>query len=368
MRIGVDISQIVYEGTGAATYTKELLKQILLQDKTNQYVLFAGTLRLQHRLHTFTQSLPVKVEEKFVFLPPTILNILWNELHFMPVETFTGKVDIFHASDATQPPAKAKKVTTVHDLVAYHFPETLHPKQVNIQKKRLAWIKKEADKIITVSEATKNDLMHLLEIPPEKIAVIYEGVNSNFTSTVRDNAEVLQRVRNKYKLPEKFLLYVGTMQPRKNLPRLLEAYTKRKQEIPLVIAGKFGWGTTLQAVPNVHMVGYIKDDDLPSIYAMAYAFLYPALYEGFGLPILEAMACGTPVVASKTSSMPEVGGTAAFYIDPNDTVSIFEGIEQVLGLSPDDYKNMQQKSVEQAQKFSWQRAAEQTLEIYNSLI
>lgn len=367
MRIGIDVSQVVYEGTGAATYTKELLKALLSQDHANEYTLFAGSLRLHPKLEKFTQSLPQSVTSHFVYLPPTILNIIWNELHFLPVETFMGKLDVFHASDATQPPSKAKKVTTVHDLVAYHFPQTLQKAQVQIQKKRLAWVKKEADAIIAVSEATKRDLITLLEIPESKITVIYEGVSSEFNASLRSQYEKIAQVRGKYKLPEKYLLNVGTLQPRKNLVRLIEAYKKLKNPPLLAVAGKSGWGKGAEVAKHVKILGFVPQKDLPYLYAGAYGFVYPAIYEGFGLPVLEAMACGTPVVTSNTSSLLEVGGDAAIFVDPHDLASIYEAIKQLLTLFETDYQSMQQKGIAHAKQFTWEKAAQETLAVYQRL-
>lgn len=368
MRIGFDVSQVVYEGTGAATYTKELLAALLTVDRKNEYALFGSSLRLHPRLVEISQNLSRNATTHFIYIPPTILNILWNELHFINVEQFMGKLDVFHSSDATQPPAKAKKVTTVHDLVAYHFPQTLHPKQVQIQKKRLAWIKKEADAIIAVSKATKQDLETLLEIPENKITVVYEGVGSEFHEHVKDETATLAQVKVKYKLPEKYVLNVGSMQPRKNLPRLIEAYKKLKDPPLLAIAGKTGWGKGIVIAKNVKVLGFVPQEDLPYLYAGAYAFVYPAIYEGFGLPVLEAMACGTPVITSNKSSLLEVGGSAAVFADPHDVASIYEAIQQVLQLSEADYRALQQKSCAHAKQFTWEKAAKETLEVYQRLI
>lgn len=367
MRIGIDISQGVFPGTGAQTYIVNLVKNLLQSDQTNEYVLFGSSLRLRLRLEEIAQALPKKIEAHFAPIPPTVLNILWNDLHFLPIEQFTGKLDIFHASDATQPPSKAKKVTTVHDLVCYHFPETLATRQVAIQKKRLAWVKKEADMIIAVSESTKKDLITVLGIAPDKITVIYEGVEATFTSDNRNDTAKLQYVVQKYNLPPKFLLYVGALQPRKNLARLLEAYHAVATDVPLFIAGKIGWGEALPQTKNVTILGFVDSVDLPYLYALAYGFLYPAIYEGFGLPVVEAMATGTPVLTSNTSSLPEVGGDAAIYVDPHDVLSISQGIKQLLDLTVQDYQTMQQKSLLQAKRFTWERCALQTMAVYQQL-
>ena len=167
MRIGIDISQIVYQGTGVANYTKNLVEKLLALDKKNEYVLFFSSLRRQ----------PPKIANVRAFkIPPIILEFLWNRLHVLPVEWFIGEVDVFFSSDWTQPPAKkAKLVTTIHDLTPWLYPKTLHPRIVSTHKRRMKWVKKECDMIICDSEATKKDIVKILNIPESKLKVIYPG-------------------------------------------------------------------------------------------------------------------------------------------------------------------------------------------------
>lgn len=369
MRIGIDISQVIFSGTGSATYTAELLTHLLATDKENEYVLFGGSLRRHDELKTFTRSLTSPVTEKFTHLPPSALHFLWNKLHKVSVDHFIGQLDIFHASDATQPPTKAKKVTTIHDLVVYTYPETLHPAQVRVQKRRLAWVKKEADAVIAVSEATKQDILTYLQIDPEKITVIYEGVTSQFSANLRlDQQQKIEAIKTKYQLPEQYLLNVGTLQPRKNLTRLLEAYKQLSHAPALAIVGNVGWGEQLPKVPGVTLLGAVEQQDLPYLYAGAYFFIYPSLYEGFGLPILEAMACGTPVITSNVSSLPEVGGDAALYVDPKDVDNIRDVLEAAIQMDHTAYHYMEEKSLNQAKNFSWNTTAEQTLALYRKIL
>lgn len=175
MKIGIDISQIVYEGTGVAHYTRKLVENLLKIDKRSEYILFFSSLRKKFpmpKIKSENRNLKIKIFK----IPPILLDILWNRLHICPIEWFIGQVDVFLCSDWTQPPSKkAKLITTVHDLTPCKFPESLHPKIVAVQKRRLKWVKKEADFIIAVSHATKKDIMEILKIPAEKIKVIYEG-------------------------------------------------------------------------------------------------------------------------------------------------------------------------------------------------
>ena len=172
MKIGIDISQIVYEGTGVATYTKNLISNLLAIDKKNEYVFFGSSLRRQKDLKRFTKNVwPI---------PPTLLDVLWNQLHILPIESLIGSLDIFHSSDWTQPPTKAKKVTTIHDLIVYKYPESSHPQIITTQKRRLDWVKKECDLIIVDSLATKKDCQEILGIGESRLRVVYPAVGEGF--------------------------------------------------------------------------------------------------------------------------------------------------------------------------------------------
>lgn len=371
MKVGIDVSQAIFVGTagaGSATYTRALVSALVEQDDDTQYALFGGSLRRKKDLEVFATSLTKPVERYFTNLPPVALNILWNEFHKVPIERFTGKLDVFHASDATQPPAKAKKVTTIHDLVVFKYPETLQPTHIRLQNRRLDWVKKEADAVIAVSEATKQDIMQYLDVPEEKIHVVYEGVSEEFRPKEQLDSVYLDRVRQKYRLPDAFLLNIGTLQPRKNLPRLIEAYLLAKPPMPLLIVGADGWGEQLKQTDNVRLLGRVPQEDLAGLYALAHTFIYPSLYEGFGLPILEAMASGTPVVTSNTSSMKEVGGNVAMLVDPMSTHSIAQAIESLTNLHAEELQKHKEQGIQWASQFTWEKTAQQTRDVYYSIV
>ena len=367
MKIGIDISQIVYCGTGVATYTRNLVEKILEMDKKNDYVLFGSSFRRQSAFNIFPQT-------KVYPFPPTLLEILWNQLHTLSVENLIGKVDVFHSSDWTQPPTKAKKVTTVHDLLVYKYPEVSHNEtkfrwdtlspSANIvasQKRRMELVKKECDLVIAVSESTKKDLMEILKIPEEKIRVIYEATN------------IIPTNQTKYKFEKPYVLAVGTRDQRKNLDRLVQSFNLLKnKDVELVIAGKYGWGNAISneqsTMSNIKLLGYVPNEDLPGLYANAQVFVYPSLYEGFGIPILEAFNCGCPVVTSNISSLPEVGGKAAIYVDPLSTSDIAEKLDYVLALCSSKRKKLIEQGISQACKFSWEKAAQETLKVYQALL
>jgi glycosyltransferase involved in cell wall biosynthesis len=231
-----------------------------------------------------------------------------------------------------------------------------------------------ADAVIAVSECTKRDAIRFYRIPEEKITVIYEGVNPRFRPA---SPEAIAAVRARYGLPERFILYVGTIEPRKNLTTLLEAFHHllATYDLRLVIVGKKGWLyerffrrlRELGLENRVLFTGYVPDEDLPAIYSAADLFVFPSLYEGFGLPVLEAMACGTPVICSNTSSLPEVAGDAALLVDPTDARALTGAMEQVL-TNERLWATLRAKGMERARGFTWEKAAYRTWEVYQQVI
>ncbi len=389
MRIGIDISQIVFEGTGVATYTRNLVTNLVRQGKNHEFVLFGASLRRKKLLDDFARSLPMdaKIKTAFFLLPPLFLENIWNQIHHVKVEKLIGKIDLFHSSDWTQSPTKAKKVTTVHDMIVYRYPEFSHattefrtdslsvsPNIVATQKRRLAWVKKEADLILADSEATSKDIIKYLGIPKEKIKVIYLAAGLDYeefaksSRTFRD-AEI-NRVRQKYNLTNRYLLAIGTREPRKNLARLVTAFNSLSlTDIDLVIAGKYGWGGEHKdlGIPQIRMPGFVSQTDLIPLLAGAYAFVYPSLYEGFGVPILEAFTLSCPVITSNLSSMPEVGGKAALYVNPESVKDISGCIQRLLSLRPAAYAALAKVSKAQSTNFSWEKTASETLQAYEAL-
>ena len=371
MKIGIDISQIVY-GTGVSNYTRELVKSLLKIDKKNQYLLFGSSLRLHKKLREFKEELSKYENVQFgiIRLPLLILGFLWNRLHFFPIENLVGEIDVFHSSDWIQPPLKndsVKKVTTVHDMVAYLFPSSLHPKIVTNQKRRLNLVKKEVDMIIADSQTTKDDLVKFLQIPEEKITVIYLAPSSDFKP---QDEEKIKEVLVKYKIKKPYVLSVATHEPRKNIQKLLDVFDKIQKEkfgLSLVLVGKYGWGPTLDSEKNVILTGYIPKEDLILLYCGCRVFVYPSLYEGFGLPILEAMACGAPVVTSNNSSMAEIAKDAAILVDPRSESQLKRAIEMVLDLNLENYQKMVNASLDRARAYTWTKTAKETLSVYENL-
>lgn len=360
MRIGIDISQIVYQ-TGVSRYTSELVKHLLKIDPNNHYFFYAGSLRQRQILRSFlTEIRTSKTSAAISWLSPHLADLFWNRLNLLPPDTGRN-LDIFHASNWALPKTKAKLITTIHDLTFLKYPQTHTPYSVAVHTRHLTRAKKYADRIIAVSESTKKDLIDY-GIPEEKISVIYEAANPIFKPV--DPCSV----KAKYGLTEDYFLSVGTLEPRKNLKRLIEAFSallpvrQAGHTSQLAIAGPIGWGGSLKTASNVKFLGFVPDEDLAGLYSGAKAFVYPSLYEGFGLPVLEALSCGCPVITSNLSSLPEVGGDAAIYVNPKSVTEITKAMMAIQKMS------LSQKALVQAKKFSWEKTARDTLKLYQEVV
>ena len=342
MRIGIDITPVIYEAAGIGTYTRELVRHLLPLDSQIHYALFASTFRGQKKIWEYIETLTqyTNFTTKLFPFPPLITELTWNKLHKFPIENLIGAVDVFHAWDWQQPPAKkAKLVTTIHDLTILKFPNEHQPKTVAVHQRRLEWVKKEATTIITDSKASKQDIVELLNIPAERIHVIYLAAGSQF---IRPTEPEITKVRQKYNLPDQFVLTANPKDPRKNAQLVIKA----------------------SPLPTFSLNGSIPAQDLPALYAAATVFAYPSLYEGFGLPVLEAMSVGTPVVTSTRGSLKEVAGDAAIMVNPESIDSIAAGIKTALG---DTSHTLVTQGLAQAAKFSWTKTAAATLAVFNSL-
>ncbi len=356
MRVAIDVSQVVY-GTGVAEYTKLLLRNLSRIDAENEYVLFGGSLRRGEYLKNVISSLALgpRFQLKQFLIPPTLSDFMWNRLHLLPIEKLIGKVDVFHSSDWSQPPSSAFKVTTVHDLAPILFPNLTPRKIVHTHLVKLTRVKEEVDRIIVPSNATRMDLIKF-GVDESKIRVIPEAPSEIFNE---QSSEEIERVKRKYGIRGKYLLGVG-INARKNTRRIVEAFSKiRTGELKLVLIGNPQ--VTLGETRGISLLGFVPDADRPALYSGAEGLLYPSLYEGFGLPILEAFACGCPVLTSNRSSMEEVAGGAATLVDPDDVLSIAEGIKYLL----EHKKTLQKKGFVEVKKYSWEETAKKTLEVYS---
>ena len=364
MKIGIDISQIVYQ-TGVSRYTAELVQHLLQSDKTNHYWLYAGSLRQRKILKAFLAKVKTKkTSHKLTYLSPKLVDIFWNQLNIFKPDCCQN-LDLFHASNWAIPKTKTKLVTTIHDLTFLKYPQEHLPYYIKAHTRHLKRAEKYADRIIAVSQSTKKDLIDQ-GIPEAKITVIYSAPAQIF-KPLKSKSQ-LQVIKAKYGLKGPYLLSVGTQEPRKNLTRLIKAYQKLKlKTMPLAIAGKFGWGDRTQPIKGIKLLNFVPDEDLVGLYSAAKAFIYPSLYEGFGFPVLEAMACGCPVITSNTSSLPELGGQAALYVNPKKTTDIAQAIKTLIGLNSAKRHQLINKGLQQAQQFSWSKTAQQTLNLYQEV-
>lgn len=369
MKIAIDVSQTVH-GTGSSNYTLNLVENFLKIDKKNKYILFGCSLRKRDILENLKEELKShqNVSFKILPLPPTLVELLCNKFRFFSLERLIGQeVDLFHSSDWIQPKVKSKKtikLTTIHDLLIYLFASSFPKKIIATQKRKLSLVKNEVDLIIADSNSTKEDAVKFLEIPEEKIRVVYLGVSDEFRPA---DDERINTVLQKYKIKKPYILSVGTQEPRKNIQKLIDVYEKIKEQYPdfsLVLVGKQGWGEGFRSTEGVIWTGYIPNEDLVAVYSGSRVFVYPSLYEGFGLPILEAMACGVPVVTSNNSSMAEIAKDVAILVDPRSETQLEKAIKMVINLKLDDYQKMVRASLNCARRFTWTRTAKETLKIY----
>ena len=371
-RIAIDYTPAYEQGGGIGRYVRELTAALAKLDDHRDYRLFvAGATK---------NSLPAPPAANFVWratpVSPRWLTRLWHRAGIrLPIETFTGRIDLFHATDFVLPPTlpATRTLLTVHDLSFVRVPQAASPPLKAYLDQAVPQSVKKADHILADSQATKDDLMQLYKTPAAKITVLLCGVDARFQRITDPAAQ--QRVREKYGLGTvDYLLSVGTVQPRKNYSRVIRALAalrRQGHDLHYAIAGGSGWledemHQTIAATQQenaVHLLGFVADDDLPALYSAARCLIIPSLYEGFGLPILEAMACGTPVITSSVSSLPEAAGDAAILVDPLDTDAICSAI---LRLETDRPLRTALTAAGEAhsRQFKWEKSARQLKSIY----
>jgi|694.fasta_scaffold09449_14 glycosyltransferase involved in cell wall biosynthesis len=377
--------KVFYEGTalfnnkrvpqaGIAHYVYNIYKNIVDLDKKNTYEVFG--LNFFGKTKDFKSNFPKDTKFRLIqYIPGKVWNISNRRLVLPPMETILGaKADVYIYTQFRLYPSifAKKKFVVIYDIAFEHYPEFIENKNLQYLKRRVPEAAKKSDKIITISEFTKNDLIKKYSVDPSKIIVAHCSVNTeNFKRT-----QLTKRIKKKYNLPNDYLLYLGTIEPRKNIANLLRAYSKLpkniKDQYPLVLAGGGGWNDDeikseiekAKKDSQIIQTGYVDEKDIPALYSGAELFLYPSHFEGFGMQILEAMACGTPVLTAKNSSLPEVGGNAAYYVDDKSIDSIRNGIEKLLS-DPDLRKELVKKGKQQIKKFSWKESAQKIIDAIN---
>lgn len=357
MKIAIDISQIIY-GTGVSTYTKQLVENLLKVDTKNEYILFGGSLRRRSELLTYMNGVKAKnVSNKINRMSPALADLLFNRFRHINIEKYVGNIDVLHSSDWSQPKSRSFTVTTVHDLVPFLYPELSSRKLIHIHKRRLEIVRDEVDRIIVPSITTKNDLI-TMGFAESKIRVIAESYSPWLKKV---SIKQIKRIKTKYKIDGDYLLVVG-ITPRKNINRIIQAfdYVRPGQNLKLVMTGTPN-NLEIEERRDVRLVGHVSDSELSILYAGAKVFLYPSLYEGFGIPILDAMKAKTPVVTSNYGSMKEIAADAAILVNPEDVYSIVGGIKEAILKE----KLLVEKGIQRVKEFSWKKMAEETLDVYN---
>ncbi|MBK7895803.1 MAG: glycosyltransferase family 1 protein [Candidatus Promineifilaceae bacterium] len=378
MIIGIDVTSALTQGGGIGRYTRELVQALATVDEQNSYRLFSAKPPVQlpvpeplPQTKNFNHQ-PAPLDERWLYR-------LWYRLRLpLPVQWVTGQLDLFHSPDFVLPPVNGRIPTllTVHDLSFVHYPHVFPAQLVSYLNQVVPWSIGRATHILADSEATRQDLLKIWQVPDDKVTVLYSGVHERFQPVA--DVGMVTAVRQKYHLQNfPYILSVGTLQPRKNYQMLIRAFAPLADNLPhhLVISGGKGWlyDEMLAEVERqgltgrVHFIGFVDDADLPTLYSAADLFVFPSLYEGFGLPLLEAMGCGTAVLTSNSSSLPEVAGAAAHQLAPQDQPAWTATMQQLL-TNHALRAQMVQAGQAQARHFSWQKSAEQLLAIYQRLL
>ena len=359
MRVLIDSTPLLLRSAGVKTYVYHWTQHL----KTT-----AGSHRID--LFPFIKDVGDCVHERSVLSPAATLARLAllhaaNGSPFPILNTLGSRTDVFHAShQLLRPPRNTKITATLYDMTCWLAPETHTPANVAMAKRFAHSVLKRADGMIAISESTRADTLRILDLKPERIEVIYPGVSEAFFGAV-------PVVRKK-----PYILFVGTIEPRKNVNVLLDAYEQLpasiREEYDLIVAGPLGWGDTgasrrlRSATAGVEYLGYVAENDLPGLTAGAAVFVYPSLYEGFGLPVAQAMAAGAPVITSNVSSLPEVGGDATALVDPQSPAELTSALQRIL-LSPERRSQMSVSGKKRAQEYHWDTCARKSWRFFERI-
>jgi len=365
MRIGIEATAYYKNIAGSGVYARNIIN-IWKKKEGNKNTIFL-----------FSSKRPSEIDlgkKKNIFarLINGIKDILWMQI-VLPFKLKKNNVDIIFCPAFLGPIlSHCPIIVAIHDMSFIRYPQTLDRLFLLYVKILLPLIKRKADVILTISEFSKTEIIKLLKVPKEKIKVIYEGCDEKF-KVINDEVRII-KVKNKYSLFQQFILNVGTLEPRKNIISLITAFNslKKKQliEHKLVLCGPKGWHykdifkktKELKLENEIIFLGFIPEEDLPFLYNVAQVFVYPSLYEGFGLPVLEAMSCGCPVITSNVSSLPEIVGNSAILVDPLNTEELEQAILKVIK-NEDLRKDLIKKGINRSKMFSWEKAAEDTYAI-----
>lgn len=366
MLIGIDANEAnLKEPVGSNVYAFELIKAIEGLDQDNEYLIY---LREKKR-----KELP-QIRKNFSYrvIPPRFLWTQWR----LPIDLYMHepRPQVFFTPGHYAPRfTPVPSVISLLDLSFLKYPQSFKPA---VRRQLTNWTRrsaKNAAHILTISQATQRDIISHYSIDPRRITVTYPGVSQKFKHQI--SKKDVARVREKYAISGEYLLFVGTRQPKKNLPRLIQSFSEIKSSFPnlsLVIVGKTWKQFASEANPGTNQgvieLGYVSGNDLPALMKGAAAFALPSLYEGFGIPVAEAMTVGTPVVVSNIGSLPEIVGAAGILVNPKSAKSITQGLKKILGLSREKRVQLINQGKKQAKKFTWKKCAQKTLEILHEVV
>jgi len=374
MKIAIDSRAVNHNPTGIGYYIKNLVKWLYTIDSVNQYFCYLDP-RYKSGLNSFPPRGVIRLDAE-VGPPSSLTNrisrILW-ERFYLPIQLKKDTIDLYHGASGRLPLLKLNTsfVVTIYDLIPYRIPWN-YPNVLRFKFTLLESIQR-VNKIIAISEHAKMDLVNTFHIPGEKIHVVYGGLEDRFG--IMDSDLCKKYLKNTYGISREFILFVGSLEPKKNISRLIEAFSHiqkqfgRKYFLVLIGSRDLRYEEILKNIRETEMeeevvlTGYVKDEDLPYFYNAASLFVFPSLYEGFGLPLLEAMACGLPIVASNRSSIPEVVDNAGVLFDPYNVQEMADTMEKVL--SDENLRDdLRQKGLNRVKLFTWEKAARETLTVY----
>jgi len=368
MRIGFDTSPMTARRSGIGNYVANLLQELLplLDDGDQISGLSVG------RSAPAYEQLAVAIQSRHIPIPARVMYQIWDRLGWPSADGLLGGVDVYHATNFFLPPVKhARKVVSIPDASFAVVPDLCSPKIVGPFSASVAKFAQEADVVLTISEASKRDIVDHFGADEDKVRVTYPGPGVITNSIDHDAAKKL--LLDSYGIDKPFALFVSTLEPRKNVPGLVRAFDQIARDLPhtLVLAGPLGWNTdpivdaarSADHADRILRVGFVDDDHLAALYSTADVFVFPSFYEGFGLPVLEAMQYGCPVITANNSALPEVGGDAAAYVEAGDDKALAAMMTRVL--SDESVRSaMSELGQAQAARFTWRACAEATLAAY----
>jgi len=378
MTIGIDISALTVRHTGVARYSLSVLESLLSLDRKNKYILFAFVFSGEFLIKESSLVKFPNVELKIYRAHRGFLRRLWHFIPFISADFFYRGVDFLHLSDIFYLPTRnIPTIATIYDLTPSLLPIYHYSRNIDFHNRRNKFIAQHSKLIITLSESSKKDITNVLNIPDNIIRVI-PGAASDKYHPIKDK-KIIKRVLQKYNLQYGlYFLFIGTLEPRKNVEGILEAYAKIRNQLQshfkVVLVGKRAWGwkniqktiNKLNLYKDVVVTDYIPDKDIIYIINGAKLFIYPSFYEGFGLPVLEAMSCGIPVITSNTSSLPEVVGKYGQMVNPKDYSTLSRYMLRLIN-DQKFYNLLSKQSLKRSKTFSWKKAAKKTLEAYEEM-